>query len=74
MCNTKQLEEKINELEMKLVFQDDLLNALNDVVTRQDKDILNLWAANRLLKHDLDEMKEDHSETGQGPEPPPPHY
>lgn len=71
---TTSLEEKIDELEMKLTFQEDLLNTLNDIVTRQDKDILDLWAANRVLKHDLTEMKKDHSETSPGQEPPPPHY
>jgi len=73
MSNTKQIEEKINELEIKLAFQDDLLNSLNDIVTRQDKEILDLWTANRLLKQSMHDMK---SETGgtEIEEAPPPHY
>lgn len=73
MENSKQLDDKINELEIKLAFQDDLLTALNEIVTRQDKEILNLWAANRLLKQNMNEIKNDQTETN-AEEAPPPHY
>jgi len=73
MSDSKQIEEKINELEIKLAFQDDLLNSLNDIVTRQDKEILNLWTANRLLKQNMSEIKNDTVETN-SEEAPPPHY
>ena len=73
MSDSKQIEEKINELEIKLAFQDDLLNSLNDIVTRQDKEILNLWAANRLLKQNMSDIKNDSVETN-NEEAPPPHY
>ena len=46
----KGIVEKIQELEIKLSFQDDLLNTLNEVVTKQDQEILKLWQANTLLK------------------------
>lgn len=73
MSDSKQIEEKIDELEIKLAFQDDLLNALNEIVTRQDKEILNLWTANRLLKQNMNEIKNDNAESN-NEEPPPPHY
>jgi SlyX protein len=73
MSDSKLIYEKIDELEIKLAFQDDLLNSLNDIVTRQDKDILNLWAANRLLKQNMNELKNDNIETS-NEEAPPPHY
>ncbi|MFT7186490.1 MAG: SlyX protein [Pseudohongiellaceae bacterium] len=73
MSDSKLIYEKIDELEIKLAFQDDLLNSLNDIVTRQDKDILNLWAANRLLKQNMNELKNDNIETN-NEEAPPPHY
>jgi len=73
MSDSKQIENKIYELEIKLAFQDDLLNSLNEIVTRQDKEILNLWAANRLLKQSVNEMKNDNIETN-NEEAPPPHY
>lgn len=66
------LEDRLNELEMKLVFQDDLLQSLNDIVIKQDKEIQDLWAANRLLKQSMNELKDnDH---GLQDEAPPPHY
>jgi len=73
MSDSKQIENKIYELEIKLAFQDDLLNSLNEIVTRQDKEILNLWAANRLLKQSVNEIKNDNTETN-NEEAPPPHY
>ena len=73
MNNHEQIEEKINELEIKLAFQDDLLNSLNEIVTRQDKEILNLWSANRLLKQSMNEIKNDTNESN-NEEAPPPHY
>lgn len=66
------MKEKIEEMEVKLIFQDDLLNSLNDVIVRQDKEILKLWDANRFLKQSMQDirsgMKDDFVE------PPPPHY
>lgn len=73
MIDSTQIENKINELEIKLAFQDDLLNSLNDIVTRQDKEILNLWTANRLLKQGMNEIKSETVDTN-NEEAPPPHY
>jgi len=73
MSDSKQIEDKINELEIKLAFQDDLLNSLNDIVTRQDKEILNLWTANRLLKQSMHDIKNDTTDIN-NEEAPPPHY
>tara|TARA_R110001592_G_scaffold52649_5_gene161244 strand:- start:2450 stop:2695 length:246 start_codon:yes stop_codon:yes gene_type:complete len=66
------LSERLNELEMKVIFQDDLLNTLNDIVTRQDKEIMKLWDANRLLKQSMHENKT--GEKYEAMETPPPHY
>lgn len=73
MNNDNQIYEKIQELEIKLAFQDDLLNSLNEIVTRQDKEILNLWTANRILKENMNDIKNDNGETN-NEEAPPPHY
>jgi len=73
MSNSKQIEDKINDLEIKLAFQDDLLSSLNDIVTRQDKEITNLWTANRLLSQSMNDMKNDAGDTD-NVEAPPPHY
>jgi len=66
------LKATIDDLQVKLAFQEDLLHSLNDTVTRQDKEIQDLWAANRLLKQNMNELKQDQPEAGE--EPPPPHY
>ena len=66
------LEDRLTELEMKLVFQDDLLNTLNDVVTRQDQEIMKLWDANRLLKQSMHDIKD--SQKDEAVDVPPPHY
>ena len=67
----KGIVEKIQELEIKLSFQDDLLNTLNDVVTKQDQEIYKLWQANKLLKESMKEIKEDNNVEGNET---PPHY
>tara|TARA_R110002072_G_scaffold54816_2_gene143384 strand:- start:2605 stop:2829 length:225 start_codon:yes stop_codon:yes gene_type:complete len=66
------LEMRLNELEMKTIFQDDLVNTLNDIVTRQDKEIMKLWDANRLLKQSMQNMSVNGKEDGV--DIPPPHY
>jgi len=71
MSNNKHLEEKLNELEMKLCFQDDLIESLNKTVTRQDKEIRELWTANRLLKQGLNDIKDNGEAVSNEP---PPHY
>ncbi len=67
-----ELETRLNELEMKASFQDDLLNTLNDIVTRQDQEIRRLWDANRLLKQTMNDMRE--SDKDVPVDVPPPHY
>jgi SlyX protein len=65
------LEARLSELEVKLSFQEDLLNTLNDVIAKQDKEIQDLWSANRLLKQSLGEVKAGSSIAAHEP---PPHY
>lgn len=67
------MNSRIDDLEMKVIFQDDLLNSLNDIVTRQDKEIMRLWDANRLLKQSMQEIKSD-SQEDNAVDVPPPHY
>ena len=72
MNSSVEIGDLLCALEMKLTFQEDLLQTLNDIVTRQDKEIQQLWAANRVLKQNLEELKQGSNE--QFREPPPPHY
>jgi len=66
------MEERLNELEMKVIFQDDLLNTLNDIVTRQDKELMKLWDANRFLKQSMQDIRSGSKD--EAVEGPPPHY
>ena len=66
------LSERLNELEMKVIFQDDLLNTLNDIVTRQDRGIMRLWDANRLLKQSMQDIRSGSKD--EAVNTPPPHY
>lgn len=64
--------DKINDLEMKIIFQDDLVNTLNDIVIRQDKEIMRLWDANRLIKESMQDIRSANKE--EMVDIPPPHY
>lgn len=68
----QQLEARLSDMEIKLAFQDDLLSTLNDVMAKQDREIQDLWRANKLLKQGLTDLKSDTGQIDQ--EAPPPHY
>lgn len=61
---------RIDELEMKVAYQDDTVSALNDSLVRQELELQKLWDANRLLKKQLDEVDSG----ANSDEAPPPHY
>ena len=42
------LEERLAELEMRLAFQDELINTLSDQVAKQEMDIRELWDAKKI--------------------------
>lgn len=69
---SESINERINELEMKVIFQDDLLNTLNDIVIRQDKEIMKLWDANRLIKQSMQDIRSGSKD--EAVDTPPPHY
>ena len=45
------LETRLDELETRLAFQDDVINTLSEQVAKQEMDIRELWEAKRLLQH-----------------------
>jgi len=67
------MESRIEQLELKLSFMEDTVQALNDVVTRQDLEIQQL---NMQLKHLKDKLQDVKSDTviPEADETPPPHY
>ncbi|XKH01300.1 SlyX family protein [Marinobacter nauticus] len=67
------LEKRIAELEMRLAFQDDVINTLSEQVAKQELDIRELWDAKQMLHKQLKDIspsniKKEEEET------PPPHY
>ena len=67
------MNDRINELETQLAFQESTISSLNDVVTDQQQQI-------DILREQLDHVKaqmQSLAETVNSPdgdEPPPPHY
>lgn len=69
----KSLEERLNEMEMRLMFQDDLINTLSDQVAAQEMELRELWAAKQLLHKQMKELSPSNIKSEEE-ETPPPHY
>ncbi|KMQ75388.1 SlyX family protein [Marinobacter subterrani] len=67
------LETRLDELETRLAFQDDVINTLSEHVAKQEMDIRELWEAKRLLHKQLKDVSPSHIKSEQD-ETPPPHY
>ncbi|GBO90239.1 MULTISPECIES: SlyX family protein [Marinobacter] len=67
------LETRLDELETRLAFQDDVINTLSEQVARQEMDIRELWEAKRLLHKQLKDVSPSNIKSEQD-ETPPPHY
>ncbi|WP_303290786.1 SlyX family protein [Marinobacter sp. SS5-14b] len=67
------LEDRIAELEMRLAFQDDVINTLSEQVTKQEMDIRALWDAKRLMHQQLKDVSPSNIKAEED-ETPPPHY
>jgi SlyX protein len=72
--NTEQdLTARLDELETRIAFQDDLINTLSEQVTRQELDIRELWEAKKQLNTQLKEVSSSNIRKEEE-ETPPPHY
>ncbi|MGM0768932.1 MAG: SlyX family protein [Pseudomonadota bacterium] len=69
----RDLEARMDELETRLAFQDDLINTLSEQVTKQEMDLRELWEAKRLLNQQLKEVSPSNIKREEE-ETPPPHY
>ena len=67
------MEDRIVELETKLVFQDETINELNEVITDQQKQLDELREEVRLLNLRIVSLAESSTDSNEK-EPPPPHY
>ncbi|MFW5427335.1 MAG: SlyX family protein [Methylophagaceae bacterium] len=67
------MQNAIDDLQMKLAFQEDLLEQLNQVVTEQQQQITNLELALETMKVQVNTMQTATQESGSQHELPP-HY
>ena len=65
------LEIRLDELETRLAFQDDVINTLSEQVARQEMDIRELWEAKRLLHKQLKDVSPSDIKSEQDETPPP---
>lgn len=69
------LDERLIELEIRVSYQEDTLQQLNEVVTEQDSYIQSLQVQVQSLAKKLDEMSQVLDQpTGKVGNEPPPHY
>ena len=67
------MEDRLIDIESRLAFQEHTLQALNDVIARQQQEIDHLT---RQLQHAQEQLRNLATTLPTGPqdEPPPPHY
>lgn len=65
------LEERMAELEMRQAFQDDTIQALNDVIVEQQRVLTRLGTQLQALAQRQNDL---HSQFDETPNDPPPHY
>ena len=68
------MDARLTELEVKLAFQDDLLEALNQTVAAQQRQIDLLQGEMRILYQQLKSLQPSQLADSPVDEPPPPHY
>ena len=68
------MESRLTDVEVKLAFQDDLLEALNQTVADQQRRIDLLQDEIRILYQQLKSLQPSMLEAMAEDEPPPPHY
>ena len=73
MQNQQILEDRIAELEMKIAFQEQLLDELNQALVQQQFDMDKIQLQLRYLAGKLKDMQPSNN-ASQAEETPPPHY
>lgn len=68
--------EEIADLQSRLLFQEDLLNTLNEQVSEQNKELSQFHILLQHLNQKIKQLQHDDGDNGSdiGREPPPPHY
>lgn len=70
------IEEQLIDVQTRVAYQEDTLARLNDVITKQDAEIVQLKQQMRLLAQRLDELARDPAQAGDADitNDRPPHY
>ena len=67
------LKQRVEELETRVAFQDDLVHTLSEQLSHQQLALSELWDAKRLLQDQLKQNAQGGIDIN-ADEPPPPHY
>lgn len=67
-------QERITELESRVAFQEDTLDTLNDIVSRQELEIEQLKRMIKVMNQRMKSLSNDSPTSSPDDEPPPPHY
>lgn len=67
------MEDRVTELESRVAFQEQLIDQLNDVVANQDRILLELTAAVKVMSEKINQSQIGTAEA-LTEEAPPPHY
>jgi len=70
--NTTEINERINDLEFKVLYQEDTIESLNQVVSQQQKDLLMLQEKVQLLGRLLESYRSQQGINSENEIPP--HY
>lgn len=73
MTSIQKLEARIESLETQMMFQDDLIEQLNQALITQQADLAKLVRLAERLGNQLEELKQPHI-AAMADETPPPHY
>ncbi|MCP4598411.1 SlyX family protein [Neptuniibacter sp.] len=67
-------QERITELESRVAFQEDTLDTLNEIVSRQELEIEQLKRMIKVMNQRMKSLSNDSPTSSPDDEPPPPHY
>ncbi len=74
MSDIEDLQTQIADLQSRVIYQEDLLQSLNDIVANQDQTITLLKSQLKRWESRLDDVSNNISSGGQSVSEKPPHY
>lgn len=68
------LEQRLDELESRMVFQDDLIESLNEVIARHDREIITMAGQLKTLFSRISDLADTAAPGASAEDEIPPHY